>query len=353
MRTLFILLATLLSLSLAGLSQSPEPGRISEKVEAYISQKGFSGTILLASKGKPIFHQSYGLAYRATPDTLRNSYRYSIASVTKLFTSIRILQLVEQGKVQLHEPLLSYLPQFEQQISEKVSIHHLLLHISGLPEERDKMYRHPYEPAEMVAASLQQKSSNSFEKFNYNNIDYLLLGLVIETVTQNSWENEIKQGIIDPLGLKETGFLEYGYYPRNFAYPYSKKGKQLKQDPLFYIENFYAAGCMYATSLDLLALDQALYGTELLTEKSKKLLETSYPAYQYVGYGVWNYTYPFVKSQPRIMERRGGIRGANVCLVRILDDNFTLIILSNDDRFNPDSFGDSTHLREMLIQSFY
>ncbi|MCB0642194.1 MAG: hypothetical protein KDC44_11165, partial [Phaeodactylibacter sp.] len=62
--------------------------------------------------------------------------------------------------------------------------------------------------------------------------------------------------------------------------------------------------------------------------------------------------YPFIDSQPLIMERRGGILGANVVLVRLLETKKTIIILSNDDRFNPDSFGDPTNLREQLIRAF-
>jgi D-alanyl-D-alanine carboxypeptidase len=134
------------------------------------------------------------------------------------------------------------------------------------------------------------------------------------------------------------------------VYAYQYKGKKRKQDRTFHIENFHAAGCMYSTSTDLLKLDQALYTTSLLTEKSYALLATSYPEYGYVGYSVWNYQYPFVDSQPTVMERRGGIWGTNVVLIRLTDSNHTIIILSNNDRFNPDSFGDPTNLREKLIR---
>ena len=73
---------------------------------------------------------------------------------------------------------------------------------------------------------------------------------------------------------------------------------------------------MYANTADPLKLDQALYGEKLLDTESKKLLAVSYPQYNYTGYGVWNYHYPFVTGSPTIMERRWGIGGANVVLVR-------------------------------------
>ncbi len=72
--------------------------------------------------------------------------------------------------------------------------------------------------------------------------------------------------------MTRTGFLEKGKYPSNFAYTFSYDTEDKKEtDPLFYIENFYAAGCMYSTAEDLLKLDQAMYGDELLSEKSKEL----------------------------------------------------------------------------------
>jgi D-alanyl-D-alanine carboxypeptidase len=326
---------------------------IRSTIDAYREASGFSGTILVAKKGQPVFFESYGLAYYSTPDPIQNDYHYSIASVTKLFTSIRILQLQEEGKVALDQPIIDYLPQFVQSISKEITIHHLLLHISGLPVDRQKMYRHAYTPTEMVEETLTEKPKSDFGQFYYNNIDYVLLGLIIEAVTGSSWQENISQHILEPLQLKQTGFLEYGYYPENFAYTYSVKRKKLKQDPLFYIENFYAAGNMYASAMDLLTLDQALYANTLLNENSKALLLKSYPEYNYTGYGVWNYQYPFIAAQPTIMERRGGILGANVVLVRMVEENYTIIILSNDNRFNPDSFGDDTNLREMLIRTLY
>ena len=75
---------------------------------------------------------------------------------------------------------------------------------------------------------------------------------------------------------------------------------------------------MYSTSSDLLKLDQALYSNKLLSDRSKKLLAQSYKEYNYAGYGVWNYNYPYVKETPTIMERRGKILGANVVLIRAL-----------------------------------
>lgn len=323
-------------------------------VENYANEKGFSGTVLVARDGQPLYHRSYGLAYIPASDRIQNDYHYSIASVTKLFSAIRVLQLVAEGEIALTTPINDYLPRWKNSISDRVSIHHLLLHISGLPYEKEAVYRHPSPPSELVSQTLENKAKAKLGEFNYKEIDYWLLGLLIEKVTGNKWRQEITHHILEPLEMEDTGFLEYGNYPDRFAYTYSYRGKSKPhQDPFFYIENCYSSASMYSTTLDLLKLDQALYGTQLLDEAHKTLLEKSYPEYGYAGYSVWNYNYPFVDAKPRVMERRGGLLGANVVLVRLLDSNQTIIVLSNDDRFNPDSFGDEENLREALLRALF
>lgn len=353
MRTSIFLAFLSLGILKVSIDSNRKESEITDVVESYVRQNGFSGTILISKDGKPLFHKSYGLAYYSSPDTLRNDYHYSIASITKLFTSIRILQLVDEGKLILNNPVIAYLKNFENKIPEQVRVHHLLMHTSGLPEEKDELYWHRYKPEELVNEVLSYESETKLGQFNYNNLDYMILGLIIEGVSGRHWAQEIEAAILKPLRMNETGFLEYGNYPPNFAYTYSDKWYGLKQDPLFYIENFYSAGSMFSTSSDILKLDQALYSNELLSKEAKDLLTKSYPENNYAGYGVWNYNYPFVKAKPSIMERRGKILGANVVLVRLMDDNYTIVILSNDDRFNPDSFGDKENLREIIIRKLY
>lgn len=328
-----------------------DSARIATVVADHVLNQGFSGTVLVARDGAPIYQQSFGLAYRPANDSIRNDYHYSVASVTKLFTAIRILQLAEIGEIDLSRPAAEYLVETGIDLPIAITPHHLLLHTSGLPNGKTSLFRQELPPVEVVERTLKLRPKAKFGEFNYKNVDYVLLGLIIEAVTGNAWKDEICNAILEPLGMEETGFLRYGYYPRNFAYTYSYDGgKKAEQDPFFYIENFYAAGCMYATAADLLRLDQALYDGTLLKPETYALLAES-RLKNYAGYSVWNYSYPFRDDKPTVMERRGGILGANVVLVRLTDTRETIIILSNDDRFNPDSFGDPTNLREVLIRA--
>ena len=323
--------------------------RIDSIIQKSVAADSFEGSILIADKGTIMYHKSFGFKDSDHLASITNTTHFSIASVTKLFTAIAIMQLIEEGKFQLTDTLKTLLPEYDIPKSKKITVHHLLLHISGLPNENDAIYGQQKTPEEFITETLTQKGSRLGE-FNYANIDYVVLGVLIEKYDNKPWALAIKNRILEPHNMQNSGFLKKDAYPEDFAYSFSydEQGTR-QQDPLFFIENFYAAGCMYATAEDLLKLDQALYASLLLSEKSKELMYTSYPEYNYSGYSVWTYNYPFVKSQPRIMERRGGILGANSVLIRMLDTNKTIIILSNNNKFNPDSFGNKEGLKEALM----
>lgn len=326
-----------------------DTARIDSIVQKSVTVVSFEGTVLVADKGNILYQESFGFTDSDNRTPVTNNSHFAIASITKLFTAITIMQLIEESNFQLTDNLETLLPAYDIPKSKKITVHHLLLHISGLPNENDAIYHQPKTPTAFVSETLTQKGSR-FGSFNYSNIDYVLLGLLIEKYDNKSWEESIKNRILEPLKMKNSGFLKKDTYPEDFAYPYSYDSEDKRQkDPLFFIENFYAAGCMYSTAEDLLKLDQGMYGNQLLSEKSKELMYTSYPEYNYSGYSVWTYNYPFSESQPRIMERRGGILGANSVLIRMLDTNKTIIILSNNNKFNPDSFGNKESLKEALM----
>jgi CubicO group peptidase (beta-lactamase class C family) len=193
---------------------------------------------LLPGKGEPVFHQSYGLGYYKKPDTWQNDLHYAIAPVTKMITSFRILQLVGQKKIRPDQPLTDYLPSFERLIAKEVTVHHILLHISGLPNEKDGVYRHPLAPEQLVRQTLEKQKSLFIGIFRYNNLDYMLPGLLVEKITGESCADNIRKYILPPLQMDQTGFLEYGHYPEDFAYTCQMKGKTLKQDAFYILKTF-------------------------------------------------------------------------------------------------------------------
>ena len=324
--------------------------KIDSIVSKAVNHEFFEGTILIADKGETLYHKSFGFKDIQNKNAINTDTRFGIASITKMFTAVVIFQLIDEGKFKLTDRLSYVLPNYAISNAQTIQVQDLLLHISGLPNEDDGIYREARKNPEQFVNTALKNDMHPYGEFNYANIDYILLGLIIEKYDKRSWYSAVEKRLLSKAKMNHTGFLAQGKFPENFAYSFSFDAMNTrKSDPKLYIENYYAAGCMYATANDLLKFDQLLYNKELLSDESRQLLQTSYPKYNYSGYGVWNYRYPFANSQPLLMERRGGILGSNSVIVRMIESNKTLIILSNNNKFNPDSFGNINALKEALI----
>ena len=318
-----------------------------------VEKDRFSGIVLVADKGTPIFSAVFGLADRETNREININDPFRIASISKAITAIVLMQLVQEEKLKINTPIYELLPDLEIPNGENITIHELLLHTSGLPNEREEFFLIQNSAEDMVFEALEngQMNSRGFNTFNYNNIDYLVLQLIIERIEGKDWKTVFTERIINPLRLENSGFLAKDDEPSDIpnGYLISRRGKY-NPEPEFHIENFGAAGAMYSTVMDLLKIDQALYTEELLLKETKDIMNVSYPNLGYVAYGNWVYNYPFAEGSPKIVERRGGILGFNLVNVRFIEENKTLIIFSNNNAFNADSFNDDKNLKERLIK---
>ena len=164
----------LLLLTLFHCNAQPDTSRIDSIVQKSAATDAFEGTVLVAHKGNILYQESFGFTDSDNRTPVTNSSHFLIASVTKLFTAITIMQLIEEGNFQLTDNLETLLPKLDIQKGKKITVHHLLLHISGLPNENDAIYRQPKKPEAFVSETLTQKGSR-FGSFNYANIDYVLL----------------------------------------------------------------------------------------------------------------------------------------------------------------------------------
>jgi CubicO group peptidase (beta-lactamase class C family) len=311
---------------------------------------GFEGSVLVALGGNEVYAHSVGFGDEDETEELTADTRYGIASITKLFTAIAILQMVDEGRLSLAASLGEVLPDLDLPYADRITLHHLLLHISGLPNEPDALYLRSVDAREFVAAA-RPGTSRPPGDFNYANLDYVLLGMVLERVDGAPWTDVLRSRILDPLGMGDTGFLRRDAPPDRYAETFSIRGGDRRPDPPIFRESYGAAGSMYSTVRDLLKLDRAMYRDDFLSPEMRAAMYTSYPEYNYSGYSVWTYRYPFLDPAPLIMERRGGILGANTLLVRFLELDRTLIVLSNTDAFDTDSFGNPESLKDSLIMT--
>ena len=310
--------------------------KIQEVLALAHKYRQFNGTALVAENGKVIYKQGFGLANMEwnipnTPDT-----RFRLGSITKQFTAALTLQLVEQGKIKLDGKVSDYLPDYRKDVGQKVTIHHLLTHTSGIPSYTsqpgffENVSRNPYKVGDFVTK--YASGDLEFEpgsRFVYNNSGYFLLGAIIERITGKSYAQALKDNILDPAGMKNTGYdLHNPLIPKRAA-GYRKTADGYENAAYLDMSIPYAAGSMYSTVEDLYLWDQALYTDKLLSAASKDLMFKPFLQEYAYGWGVRNASFKHNDQPVQIIEHGGGINGFTTVITRFPKEKNLIVLLDN------------------------
>lgn len=273
-RKVFFIAATAIILFSSIVLPQSKIEKIDELISKYSEYRYFNGSALVAENGKVIFKKGYGEANMEwnipnAPDT-----KFRLGSITKQFTSMLIMQLVEKNMIKLENKITDYLPYYRKDTGDKVTIEMLLTHTSGIPSYTDredffeKVSKNYYSPDDFI----KEYCSGDFEfepgsKFNYNNSGYFILGAIIEHITNMTYEEAIKENILIPLGLNETGYDHFENIISKRAAGYEKSGSGYVNAPYLEMALPYSAGSMYSTVEDLFKWDLALSTEKLLSKK--------------------------------------------------------------------------------------
>lgn len=332
------LLACFLSFGIFCNGQS-QADKIEELLNTYVDYGKFNGAVLVAKQGEVIYKKGFGLADMEWGIPNGSDTKFRLASVTKQFTAMLIMQLVAENKLALEEPISSYLPEYPKEKGDRITIHHLLTHTSGIPnytsfpDYRDRM-RNPVKPAELLdifADSTLQFSPG--ERFNYSNSGYALLGFIIEQVTGESYEKNLQKKILEPLNMNNTGLDNGQEILKNRAAGYHKNGSVFVNSGYINMSIAYSAGGMYSTVEDMFLWDQALYSEQLLPKKYMDMIfEKHTPAWgQHYGYGWITGESTLGNSRDRVptIEHDGVINGFTALIFRFPTDRSSIIFLNN------------------------
>lgn len=315
------------------------PEKIDEMIGVFNYNEGFMGSVLVAHKGKVVFKKSYGYANRewTIPNTLDTKFR--IASVTKPFTAILVLQLVEANKIALHDPITRYLKDYPKQTGDQITIHHLLTHTSGLVRNIDINEKEFHSPAQLVDAFKNEPLQfPPGEQFSYSNAGYVLLGHLMEEITGKSYAEILKEQILEPLKMENSGYFRHRIIVGKRSSGYQNNFIDYNNANYFDYSNAYAAGGIYSTVEDLLCFDQALYNEVLLSEKTLKLAFSKHIADKHYG-GFYGYGWEIIEksignSNEKIetISHTGALPDYCAIFTRIPSSKTTIILLSNKGR---------------------
>lgn len=308
-------------------------------VEEIINQEfengHFNGTVLYFD-GKQTQKISKGFSNIQFNVEIDNKTRFPIASITKLFTSLAVILLQEKGLINFNDKIEKFIPNISEGC-KGITIQDLITHHSGLENEPIKAVVNKYSIDDYIKEFVK-KSPNDTLKFNYNNVDFVLLSKIIEIVTAKPFSKAIEDLILKPLKLENTGSVSENEVIKNLAYGYHNYsfGEGNKDEPLFndrrYISNYFGAGGIYSTTEDLLKLLLAIKDNKLVSEKSKAQYLLKPRVDEYIDWLSGKPTFGFYYDENlNVYRRSGSIDGFNSEIITNKNFDKILIILCNTD----------------------
>lgn len=312
--------------------------QIENLVQKYVDDDQFAGSILVAEKGKVIFKKGYGLANMEWEIANSPTTKFRIGSLTKQFTAMLIMQLVQEGKIELNAKITEYLPDYRKDTGDKISVHHLLTHTSGIPSYTG--LPNFFKDVSRVYFSVDDFTKRycsgdlQFEPgatFRYNNSGYFLLGNIIEKVTGDTYEKVLQKRIFDPLGMINSGYDTAKSILKERASGYEKTLDGLTNAAFLDMSLPFAGGSLYSTVEDLYLWDRALYTEKLLNNKNKAIMFTPFLDNYAYGWGLTDIKLGEDETADKIasLEHSGGINGFHALITRLIKDQHVIIQLNN------------------------
>lgn len=297
--------------------------QIDQVVADYQALEIFSGIVLVARDGTPFYEKAFGLADRDrnipnSPTTL-----FDIGSMNKTFTSVVVKQLAEEGKLNLNDKLVDYIPGFEDPRASEITLLHLLEHRSGFGDYHSRGYFDlPLEERKLWPIVERAKSTELLfdpgTGDEYSNLGYVILGGVIEKAAGRSYFEEVRERIVEPLGLENTYLTELDRVADRAAkgYLYTPLGVLEENAAVQDLPN--PDGGFLSTARDILTFYHSYYYDTLLLSAQTREND---PFFQYLR----------ELPEGRATGAAGGFEGFNSVYLQVISDDVSILVLANMD----------------------
>ncbi len=333
MKRIITLISGILLLFQASIAGTLE-SRLDSLMDLYHRYNNFTGTVLVSRDGEILYTQGFGFASleHLVPNTPRTKFR--IASISKQFTSMLVMQQVTLGTMSLDDPVRNYLPDYPAPQGEIITIHHLLSHTSGMPHYAgipdffDLYGRRAFLHNEFVGLFRDlELLFDPGEKYSYSSFGYYLLGYILENVTGKSFSDLLYEGILEPLEMYDTGIVNHRQVLRNKATGYDMKPASFELAGFRDLSTALATGDMYSTPLDMVKWEKALREYSLLERESQEKIFT--PNLNGYGYG-WTIGHRAVNNDSVLYHQHtGGTNGFTSIATRIPCDGYYILVFCN------------------------
>lgn len=300
-------------------------------IDSYLNQETsagrFSGSVLAAKGGAIVLSKGYGLANAEHDVPNRPETKFRLGSITKQFAAVSILQLAEKGKLTLEDPVSKWMDGAPS-AWERITIHHLLSHTSGIPgftefpDYRSTMMRKSRPEETLKRVTGKPLDFDPGTRWKYSNSGYTLLGFIVERASGMPWEDYVRKNIFDPAGMNDSDHDSDETVLKHRAAGYSGPPAGRRNAVFIDMTIPIGAGDLYSTVLDLYKWDRVLHTDKLLTAASRRKMWT--PVLNGYAYG-WQ-----TADKPRrTVMHGGGINGFATSINRYPDDDAVVIVLAN------------------------
>lgn len=304
------------------------------KLNTYLSTLNDNQKVMTAvyvsRQGQALYEYYAGFASMEDEIPLSDKSKFRIGSITKTFTAVLIMQLVEAGKLSLDTKLAGYYPNIDH--ADKITIEHLLRHRSGIRSYTDEPAYIQYMTQAQSRRQMEQRIGSYPSEFRpgkqhqYSNSNYLLLGYIIETLYDKPYAQVVKEKIVQPLGLSHTYFGDSIAINDNEAHSYLLSTTS-SRSPETHMSVPHAAGAIVSSAKEVNGFIDALFEGKLVSEKSLKAMMTLKD-----GYGLGMFVSPFY--QHKFYGHNGSIDGFVSATGHNPADGTTLTVLSNGVNYN-------------------
>jgi CubicO group peptidase (beta-lactamase class C family) len=330
--------------------EEPPPAKepvnqITQEVDTRLTEMAakdeFSGALLLAKNGKILWEKAYGLADREAkiPNTVKTQFR--LGSMNKMFTSVAVAQLVQQGKLKFSDTLVTALPDYpNKEVAAKITVEDLLTHTSGLGDfftpEFDKKKDSFHELKDYLPLFVNKPLAFEPGKgWSYSNAGFLVLKLIIEKISGENYYDYVQHHIYDVAGMKNSGSPRATDKVPGLAVGYTREddNEPLRPNADTLPWRGSSAGGGNSTVEDLLKFDQALRQNKLLSPDLTHRVTTGKVHPPQFPEGM-KYAYGFGEKMvdgKRVVGHNGGAPGMNGALDMHWDTGYTVVVLSNRD----------------------
>lgn len=306
------------------------------KIDSFVKSKNINGNIIVAKDGKIIYKRSEGYANFEDYKPLNFQSTFQLASTSKPFTAVSIMQLVDKGKVNLEDTIQKYIPEFPY---KNLTVRMLLCHRSGLPDYTKFASTYvnenlPFDNENLIDVMAKNKPKllalpNTI--FDYCNTNFAVLTTIVERVSGLPFEEYLKKNIFDPLEMKNS----YGYrkgktpWKANQTTGYESNGRIRNTD---FLDGVLGDKGVYSTVDDLLKFDQSFYNKKILSAASIKEMQSAQTwESDTKGYGL-GYRIVTMADYSKGVYHNGWWKGYSNAFFRIPEKGITVIILCN--KFN-------------------